>query len=271
MMLSRSLSLGLVLTFSFLAFSASARTQEVNCQPILARAGLADAPALRPVVSDAGLPATFEAKAHRTLCRGLYGAYKEAQARKRAAPWLLSLPVQVVSDIKGNPQQAEFVADNEGAQRQVMRMTVQLFQVYSEEELLWTVGHELGHGVLSHGGTQRGVRLAGAVAAGVGGYAALKGRGLLKRGVSAAVGVAGVAAATCGHHWVGKRHEFAADEFGVRVAQHAGLTLDKVKAVAVGLMNEQSAPEEGCKSKMGTGQTAHPSSAERAKRITALR
>lgn len=270
-MLSRSLSLGFALALTFLALPAFARTQEVNCQPILARAGVGDAPALRPVVSDAGLPAAFEAKAHRTLCRGLYGAYKEAQARRINTPWMLNLPVEFVANIKGHPQQAEFERKALGTPARVMRVTVELVQVFSEEELLWTVGHELGHGVLGHSMKQRSVRAGGVVAALGGAAGAVLARGSLKKGAAVVVGAAGVAAATCGHAWVGPKHEHEADEFGVRAAQHAGMTLTQVKAVAVALMNEHDAPEEGCVDKAGTGQSAHPSSAERAKRIAALR
>lgn len=250
---------------------AQAPGQAVDCRPILAQAGYQNAPAFVPIVTARGLPKQLEGKAHLALCRGLFGALQVAGDIGEDVPWMLSLPVEFVPELGGLELQAQFERKLLTSRPRVLQATVGVIQHYSADELLWLFGHELGHGVMHHKEKQMGTRAGGAFVGLVGAGGAVVGKTVLRRGAAAAVGAAGVATAVCGPAKVSLRHELQADEFGVRVLQRMGASLSSAKTVAAQLMQKSPSPEETCSSTLGTGKSTHPSSAERAQAIQALK
>jgi hypothetical protein len=205
-------------------------------------------------------------------CLSLYGARQAAAAEGKSTGWMDGLPFLLEDRVQGADDQAEFqrtlVLGEFPRSVQVAAGTV---SSYTQDELVWVLGHELGHGLYEHALKKDAAQYGGAMAALAGAGVAIAGRGAVKRAVGAAVAVAGAAAAACGKAKLTMMQELDADAFGVRAVAQSGMGQDKAKRLALAVLNRHPAQEESCLSYEGINTHTHPGTRERIGNITAMR
>jgi len=263
-------------------FAQSAVTPD--CSAELAKKGLQAPVPFSPQVSvlSPSLSEEGKRKLASALCLSLYGAKKEVQLMGTDEPWLHNLPVEVADKVNGFVLNAFFARTlggevGGGEVPRVLRITSRVVEEYSQEELLWVMGHELGHGVLGHTFRKKSVRWVSSAGSFGAGITALMGKTLPNR-VRLALGVisaAGAYVSACGPAFLGSFFESSSDEFGVRVAQNAGLSLADAKQAALSLFErypqEQGRCLDGNSKDHIFNDGGHPSTKDRAEAVRNLR
>lgn len=197
-------------------------------------------------------------------CAMVSRSVEEGVARGRDVQVLKSLPIFVKStDVDG----ALYAAPNMPGVGGSGEMWIQAEYLKKDRNVfMFLIAHELGHATLGH--NQRKVaakiaRVVGSVAVAAGTTAVLVPK-RPKRGLVAGVttGIATFTATKCLLGAMGLRHEFAADDFGVRaLAREVGL--EPAKAAAIELFTQHDLAGQGCME----GADAHPSSKDRRNRV----
>jgi Zn-dependent protease with chaperone function len=208
-------------------------------------------------------------KLRRAACTALKGA---GLAEGTKPEWFAKLPFILVDGAKEGPYDATY---QNGIQQAIessalVSVSVQLLKGFSEAELVWTLGHELGHGVNSDVGYKKamdaaafGAPIAGAILSSSSKLKALKG---LAKGAALGAGI--YAYKKC---WYAPGSEKKADTYGLLVLEK--LNYDKTKAIgiatsAIQKMDKANPPPPdkmlGC---MTPGLSEHPSPAARIKNL----
>ncbi len=205
-------------------------------------------------------------------CQSLYGARQAATAAGEDTSWFNGLPFVLVDDIDGATDQAQFrrkiiLPWDDGVPRLVL-VASGTFAAYPKDGLVWTLGHELGHGVYGHSMKRKWLLAPSLMLIGAGmvlgwHYKARR----TQRLVGAAFILAGVTFFPTSHALFSKYHEMDADIFGVDAAAHAGIGKARAKAVALKVLNEHSMNEDSWWYCGLPNLNVHPSTAERIKRI----
>lgn len=178
------------------------------------------------------------AKLFAPACRSMYGAFQVAEAAGEDTSWFNGLPFVLVDTLGGTADQARFERGmpwNEFP-RQV-KVASGTFSTYSTDQLVWTLGHELGHGVYGHSMLRKTIIplsiiliLAGGLFAAI---IAKKWRGRTAGTVVAAIGFASYVA---GSALASMRHEFSADKFGMQAAAHSGMGITGAESAALTML-----------------------------------
>jgi Zn-dependent protease with chaperone function len=200
----------------------------------------------------------------KAACKAAYSAWALTGFKKA---WLPGMRFVMVDTVQGDDYQAfhtgitgHMVVATRRAVKQMGRSS------FADLPLVWTLGHELGHGLHWDEGVKKGIGAAGAIVATVGGLAVGVTRGA-KAGIGTAV--AGAALATCGKGLYGIKAEKDADRFGFRVLLRAGVDYARAQEATIATLNSK---QEGTGNPCGTGDiSAHPSTESRVKNIEGIR
>lgn len=267
-------SLLFVTVVGLTAASASAQTTStLRCTPVLTAMGLPASNAPNATVTSyvTAMAPDVKERFEVSVCASLYGSYLVGKANNKRLDWLNGLPVVLANEIKGERNMALFERGGLGdAVPRRMAVTLTYVSLRSAEDLLWTLGHELGHGYYGHSRQQEFAHLGKNVAAaatGVGGAVLMfKKGGAVKKGLGAAMAVGGLAAATTDapEKALAHRGEFQADEFGVRVLVALGYSLVDAQKVALDTLSRT--PVE-----VMNESATHPSAKARLKAVAALK
>jgi Zn-dependent protease with chaperone function len=208
-------------------------------------------------------------------CRSLYGARQVAIAAHEDTSWFNGLPFILVDNIDGVTDQAQYQRNfifpwETGAPRLVL-VAKGMFAKSSSNELIWTLGHELGHGVYDHSRKRNWllpvsfvIILGGAV------LAWRHNAGRIQRVIGTLFIIAGFVFYPVSIASFSKSHEMDADIFGVKTAARAGIGNKEAQAAALNFMNGHKMNEDSWWKCGLPNRNVHPSTKERADRIRAL-
>jgi Zn-dependent protease with chaperone function len=177
-------------------------------------------------------------KLERIACRTTYAAWRMEQRR---LPWLNGLRFEISKLVKGESLQAA----HEGIFNHKVLITTGLLRAMNEDQLLWTIGHELGHGVHNHQAKKNATRVAGFVVAVGGAWLFAKGRTT----VAVVLAATGMTAVVCGPGLLSLSQELDADIYGLRMLNSGlGVGLIDAKNIAVSAVSFRGLqPAERCK------------------------
>lgn len=137
-------------------------------------------------------------KLETAACKASYGAMKEAASQGKHPEWIQGLLFVIVDDISGNKLEASFQRRFGGAPARWVDVTEPLLSTAPANQLVWTLGHELAHGVLKHQEVKKAIFVGGTTAALVGGMGVLAAKSFTHKivvgVVAGVVGVGGAAA-----------------------------------------------------------------------------
>lgn len=208
----------------------------------------------------------------RPACLSLYGARQAATVAGEDTSWFNGLTFFLVDAIDGATDQAQFVRDiispwSTGKSRYVV-VASGTFAAYTKDELIWTLGHELGHGVYDDSMKRKPIIPVAAILIFVGFYrASLRTAGRPWRILGIVLILSGVAFLLSGHALFSKAHEMDADVFGVDAAAHTGVGKALAKAAALSVLHAHPMEEERWYRCGGLNLNVHPSTEKRIKHI----
>jgi len=206
----------------------------------------------------------------RPVCLSLYGARLAATLAGEDTTWFNRMPFFLVDAIEGATDQAQFRREmippwSTGESRYVL-VASGIFATYTNGELVWTLGHELGHGVFGHSMKRKPI-VAVAISLMIVGFCLAWRRTPVRRTVGAVVILAGAVFLLTGHALFSKAHEMEADVFGVDAAALAGAGSAPAKAAALSVLIAHPMAEESWCRCGGLNLNVHPSTVERKKNI----
>lgn len=215
--------------------------------------------------------ATAEAiKLRKIACSAVAGAISVAEAEGISAEWLLTLPIYLVENIAGQPVQAQFVRNPGAAEPRKVLVTRGIIQQTTDDELLFFLGHELGHGVHGHAIKKKAL-VAGAAVIGTPLSGLLLTKGIVRKAIGAAAAVGTGAAVVCGTAFLSPRYEIDADVFGIRVMEKAGVELANARNIGANALAANPEDAGSCLKGGRRDENPHPSTDARVKAIRALR
>lgn len=208
----------------------------------------------------------------RAVCLSMYGARQAAAAEDEDTYWFTGLPFLLQDDLDGLTDQARFVRGMPWDEfSRSVEVGVGMSSTYLPNELLWTMGHELGHGVYGHAMLDKwivplslGFILLGAVLWG------MQGAGPRRRNFGRLVVALGVGSIVAGTAVASMHQELAADVFGVRAAAQTGMGLAHAKEAALQILARHPAPPESWWTCRGINRDVHPATKTRVETVQAL-
>jgi hypothetical protein len=251
--------------------SEGAVVLHVNCEEILGLASTAS-PTMIELFDRTSRPALSNLqKLAKPACRSLHGAREVAREVGEDSLWMRNLPFVLEDALDGLTDQAQFRRGLLLAEfPRSVYVGAGMFSAYSDEEMVWVVGHELAHGVYEHSLQKKGIGLGGAAlafAAFLGAFG-LKSPRIRKLAASACILIASATVVSIAHR--NPTQELTSDVFGVRSLTHAGLEVQVAKAVAIGILELHHEADESLLSKMGILPEGHPPAAVRIDHIRTL-
>lgn len=252
-----------------------------EAQDTAARAGL-QGPSALVTFAVQDLSVEEKARLGRAVCAALRNTRDLAQEKGLVADWLMDLPVVVLASIKGSTFEASFNRTLLSTPRKSVSLTSGLVKDTSEEELLWVLGHEMGHGVYDDGFLRAVLRMiwVGALAVGLilGLAVVLMGLGGRdnQRFRNGSAGLAFVLLLLAlpvtyfGATALGHRAEFRADAFGLEVSARAVGSMECARKTAVDLVESRELTEQDFFD-VWWSSSAHPSTANRAQALRDFR
>lgn len=201
-------------------------------------------------------------------CQILYGARRAAITAGEDTSWFNGVPFVLVDEINGATDQAQFrrkivLPWDEDFPRLVL-VASGTIRSYTGAELVWTLGHELAHGVYGHSMKRKWI-VFGSI-----GFIIL---GMIlawhfkARKAQRVIGVGsillGIVLYPVGHAVSSKYHEMSADIFGVDAAARSGLEREQAKAVALKVLETHRMDEDSWWQCGLPNLNVHPSTAER--------
>lgn len=208
-------------------------------------------------------------------CRSLYGARQVAIAAHEGTSWFNGLPFVLVDDIDGATDQAQYQRKlmfpwETGVPRLVL-VARGLFAKSSTNELIWTIGHELGHGVYTHSGKRKWLLLVSFVIIMFGAVLGWRhNAGRIQKVIGTLIVISGFVFYPISIALFSKFHEMDADIFGVKAAAGAGIGNKEAQAAALNMLNRHKMDEDSWWKCGVPNQNVHPSTKERVDRIGAL-
>jgi Zn-dependent protease with chaperone function len=234
-------------------------TLKANCDEVL---GLASTPTpmMAELLDRTSKPMLSNLqKLAKPACRSLYGAREVARKAGEDYHWMSNLPFVLEDSLDGLTDQAQFRRGLLLAEfSRSVYVGAGMFTAYSDDEMVWVVGHELAHGVYEHSLTKKCIGLGGAALAFIGFLAAF---GAKRPGVKKSSAVAcilvGSATVLCIAH-LNPIHELTSDVFGVRVLAQAGMDRPAATTVATEILKRHPKDDESPLSKAGIIPSSHP-------------
>lgn len=266
---------------SAVAFANNVATPAESAGPIVVRANCVEVLGLEPTMPPLMVELldrtskpllTNLKKLAMPACRSVEGARRAASLEGEDIAWIAGLPFVLEDSLEGLTDQAQFRRGLLLAEfPRSVHVAAGMFAAYSEDEMVWVLGHELAHGVYGHSVTKKCIGLLGGALAFVAfGYALATKRKRARR-AAAGVGCLAVLTTILGTAHLNPLYELRADGFGVRATAQSRMSFQDAKAVAAEILERHPSVDESFLSKSGIVPAGHPPSKTRIDNVQALR
>lgn len=205
-------------------------------------------------------------------CRSLYGAFQVAVASGKDTSWFNGFPFVLVDTLGGATDQALFERGMPWSEfpRQV-KVATGIFSTYSSDQLIWTLGHELGHGVYGHAMLKKFNFNLIVITILIGVLWLFFADGWRWETAGAVVAAIGFAGYFAGSALISMCHEFSADKFGIEAAAHSGMGTTGAESAALTMLQRHiNDPEDPWFKCLIPNQNVHPAVQVRMDRIREL-